>query len=382
METKINILEELDSLSQMHALKRDDIDAIMQEFAKRLIALLRIERVSVWLFNESKGALTSIGEYDLRVREFKKGTVLLQEDYPNYFANLEYNKIILATDIHAHLATFEFSENYAKVNGICTLMDIPLRMCGELIGVMCFEKTGKQQKVFNENEQAFALCVSQVLASTLEARQRRAAQSKLESAIKEKELLIKEINHRLKNNFSILISLVRLSKDSGKTKDFRVLLEEYEQRIFSMLKLHDLLNTTKNYTEVGINAYLKELCKEFREAYKELENKIELTFSEKDVVVGTKTAINFGLIVTEIFLNAIKHSLTNSEEVKFIVSTERIDNYFLIRIGDSGNGFDFDKLVNQSSLGLSIIKDLSESSELKVIYPNNTSSLYVFEIVS
>ena len=74
------------------------------------------------------------------------------------------------------------------VNDIVSLMDIPIRIGGELVGVMCFEQTGKKEREFTKEEQTFAFSISLVFASNLEARARRALQSKLEDALKEKDL--------------------------------------------------------------------------------------------------------------------------------------------------------------------------------------------------
>lgn len=72
LDKSVNLLEELDSISKIHFLKRDDIDDIMIEFSKRILVALKIERISVWLFNTDKTAIISAGEYDLRSRAFKK----------------------------------------------------------------------------------------------------------------------------------------------------------------------------------------------------------------------------------------------------------------------------------------------------------------------
>lgn len=102
------------------------------------------------------------------------------------------------------------------------------------------------------------------MASNLESLKRRAAQSKLEKALEEKELLLKEINHRVKNNLSILISLLRLIKSRVKTDESKVLLEQYEQRIFSMLKIHGMLDKNNLYSKINLSDYIKELVIEFR----------------------------------------------------------------------------------------------------------------------
>ena len=200
---------------------------------KQVLVALRIERVNVWIFNPEKTALVSIGEYDKRTKKFAKDSVLEKKDFPIYFKALTENKIILAEDIYSHPFTQEFNEVYSRPLDIYSLLDIPIRISGELIGVMCYEKTG-MQKHFSQSEISFCLSVSLVLASNLESRHRRAAQHLLENALKEKELLIKEINHRVKNNLSVLISLMRLSETRTNSKESKTLLHEYEQRIFSM----------------------------------------------------------------------------------------------------------------------------------------------------
>ena len=270
LDDSINLLEELDNVSKIHILDRDDIDALMLEFARRVVAILHIERVNVWIFNQEKDAIISIGEYDLRTHEFAKNTTLRAKDFPAYFEAIQENKIILAPNIYTHPSTFQFNEVYSRPNNIISLMDIPFRIEGQLVGVICFEKTGDKERVFTEKEQTFALSISLVLASNLEARQRRAAQYKLDHLLKEKDLLIQEINHRVKNNFAILISLLRLSRQQGKTTDPKTILEEYEQRIFSMLKIQEMLYQTENYASINLFDYLSALITEFKNSYPEI----------------------------------------------------------------------------------------------------------------
>ncbi|MEO6305885.1 MAG: histidine kinase dimerization/phosphoacceptor domain -containing protein, partial [Bacteroidia bacterium] len=262
-EKEINLLEELNNISKIHFLSRNDIDVIMSDFAKRILPCLKMERMNVWLFNQEKTALISIGEYDTRSQKFTKNSILSSKDYPIYFKALNSNEIILAEDIYNHPLTKEFSDNYSKPNAIHSLLDIPLRISGELVGVMCYEKT-ETQKIFSKDEISFCLSVSMVLASTLESRKRRAFQHKLEKALQEQDLLLREINHRVKNNLTILISLMRLTKTRVKSEESKNLMDEYEHRIFSMLKIHDMLDRNNLYSEINLSEYIKELIIEFR----------------------------------------------------------------------------------------------------------------------
>lgn len=378
-EQDINLLEELNSISKIHFLHREDIDSIMTDFAKHILMCLKMERMNVWLFNPDQSALISIGEYDTRNKEFTKNSILLKKDYPIYFKALSANEIIIAEDIYDHPFTKEFNENYSKQNSIYTLLDIPLRISGELVGVMCYEKTDCQ-KEFKKDEINFCLSVSFVLASNLESRKRRAAQSKLEKALEEKELLLKEINHRVKNNLSILISLLRLSKSRIKTEESKVLLEEYEQRIFSMLKIHDMLDKNNLYSKINLSDYIKELVIEFRVTYPQINHNCKVDINYFDFLISTKKAIHIGLIVSEILLNSIKHASETGSNYEVIISLKKItENALELKIGDNGKGFDFNELIAKNTLGLDLIKGLADSLSLKTIYPTKNNAYYIFD---
>lgn len=375
-EISINLLEELDDISKIHFLRRDDIDEMMIEFSKRIITALKIERISAWLFNKNQDAIISVGEYDLRSRAFKKNSVLSQRDYPSYFEAINHNKIVLVENTFKNTATSEFTNDYLIPNSVISLMDIPLRISGELIGVMCFEKTGKTERMFTEKEQAFAFSIALVFASNLEARHRRIAQYKLEQVLNEKELLIKEINHRVKNNFSILISLLRIRKNRSENTELKNILEEYEQRIFSMMKIQDLLFQSKNYTSVNISSYLTELINEFKLTHSEIAGCIENKIEETHQLLPTKIAIHLGLLITEIFINSYKHASKNTAEYSFLIALNIKDNYLYLKTGDNGSGFDFKEKIKSNSLGLPLIKDLIETIEAKTVFPSKGSSYY------
>lgn len=374
----INLLEELDSVSQIHFLKRRDIDQIMKDFAVRILSSLNIERMNVWLFNTEKTALISIGEYDTRTGNFDKNSVLRQNEYPVYFNALKENKIIAAENIYTHELTKELGETYAAPNDIHSLLDIPLRISGELIGVICFEKT-ESKRVFSANEQSFCLSISFVLASTLESRHRRSAQAKLELLLQEKETLMKEINHRVKNNFAILVSLLRLSKNNAQSEETRFLLQEYEQRVYSMLKIHDLLNQSSNYSEINLSKYIKELVNEFRVSFPQFNHCVNTRINNYDLTLSSKRTLNLGLIITEILMNSVKHAAEITPNYELTVELLDVnDHHMVLTIGDNGAGFDFKANSKKGSLGLSIITDLIESVESEVKYPTPENAFYTF----
>ncbi|GIV28293.1 MAG: hypothetical protein KatS3mg027_2107 [Bacteroidia bacterium] len=307
----MKILDEIDSLSKISVSEESNGDGILQfmyEFASRVTDFLNIERINVWLLNKNQDAIFSIAEYDKRTNEFSHHTWIYEKDVPNYFRHLKEDKIILAPNIHEHPTTFEFSNNYAKQYDVVSLMDIPLRLNGKLIGVMCFEKTGKIPRTFNELEQTFAISLSQLALAQIENNSRKIIQKKLEEALKEKELLIKELNHRVKNNFSVLVSLLRLSKENIK-KEKEEIFDTFEHQVFSMLKVHELLLESDKHNVINIPVYLKKLAEEFLSSYSEFKNHLHFNIPEINFEISAKQSIHLGLIITEIFLNSIKYCI-------------------------------------------------------------------------
>ena len=380
LDPSIDLLAELDNISKIHTLDRDTIDDVMLIMAKQIIAALRIERMSVWLLNKEKNALISMGEYDHRTRTFQKNSVLKKSDFLEYFDAIEENKVLSAENVRTHSLTKCLNEIYSIPNDVITLLDIPLRLEGQLIGVMCYEKTGDTPKSFSPEEVTFAFSVSLIFVSNLEARYRRAAQYSLEKALKEKDLLIKELNHRVKNNFAILISLLRISLDQEPTESARVLLDEFQRRIFSMMKIHDLLVDSGHLHQINISDYLLELFKEYVNSQPELSNKMHSSIQDVKCFKSSKEGLYIGLIITEIFINAVKHVADRKPDFQLELKSFKHGDSFVIEITDNGPGFDFDREASKTTLGLPLIKDLLTELECEVQLPKRGHTLYRFTL--
>ena len=380
IDDQIDLLAELDNISKIHIIERDDIDLLIWEFSTRIVKSLKIERISAWILDQKQESLISMGEYDDRTKKMTKETVLRKKDFPIYFEGLIENKIIIAPNIYTHELTKEFTKLYSTPNNIISLLDVPLRIDGKLIGVLCFEKTGEKEKKFSAAEQSFAFSCATVLASNLEARKRRAVQHHLDKALEEKDMLMREMNHRINNNFGILISLIRLKKNENIGQELKDFLAEYEQRIQSIKKIHDLLISCNSYTTVNIARYLDELVSEFKISYPEIDSQLSVSIQQTPLDVASKIAMNIGLIISEILINSLKYSLHESanHQVDFIFTSST--DALSLKITDTGAKFDFNSPTNNQKLGLSIIRELAESLGMESIFPSKDSGTYQFKL--
>lgn len=143
---------------------------------------LRTERVSIWFFTQDRSAIQCANLYESATREHSEGTVLVSTDYPQYFQELDSERIVAADDAQADLRTGEFAANYLAPLGITSMLDVPIRSEGRMVGVICHEHIGPQRH-WTLEEQHFAASVANTVALAIEAADRR----KVEQALRTSE---------------------------------------------------------------------------------------------------------------------------------------------------------------------------------------------------
>lgn len=377
--SQVNLLHELDSLSRIHSLKRADIDNLMIEFARRILLALRIDRMSVWLCNHEKDALVSIGEYTIPAHKFSKGNMLFGQKYPKYYKAIHENEILLAPNIYDHEATAELSEDYSRPNNVISLMDVPLRIEGELIGVMCFEKTGKIERIFSRDEQVFALSIAIVFASNMEARKRRALQHKLDEEIREKEILLRELNHRVRNNLSVISSLVRLQSYKVKDDFHKSLFEDCYTKIDSIAGIHELVYSSQNYSTINSKDYFTRLLNSISEFYSSVVARVLIQSEIQEVSIDVDQALPIALIVNEVVTNAYKHAFEGIYDrwIKFTLKAQ--NSHLIVKIQDNGKGFEPGSRENDT-MGLEIIKGLVEQIDADYEFQNDKGTTFILTI--
>jgi two-component sensor histidine kinase len=354
----IDLLEELDSICKIHTLKRGDIDNLMIEFARRILVTLRIERMSVWLFNKDMDAIVSMGEYDLPTQTFSKEQVLIKEKYPLYIKAINENEILLVPNVYRHEGTKELEKDYMLPNKVISLMDIPLRLEGKLIGVMCFEKTGTLERIFAKDEQVFALSVAIVFASNLEARHRRAVQHKLDRELQEKEILVKEMHHRVKNNLAVVASLINLQGGKSKDEYHKMLFDDCKNKVLTIAGIHELVYKSDVFSDINLYDYFSNLLPKLESFYRTETNNITLRYQIDPILLHMEQALPLSLIVNEVLTNAYKHAFTEASSGSINVSLNVKNEKIVLAISDTGKGFSESDIKNDS-LGIEIIKGLT-----------------------
>ena len=348
---------ELDSITANEKLFSANRDEIIEEIGKKMTACLNVTRVNIWMFDDVDHCLDCIGGYDAAREEFYKGQKLYMADVPNYYRRLKTARTLLIEDVSVNQIAVEIKDIYCSPKGITAMMDLPIRMEGKLVGVMCYEYTGGPRE-WKDGEVQFAFAVNQVLALALETRKRRKIQIDLMRVVKDKDLLMREMHHRIKNNLSILVSLLRLQSAESDNPEVVQNLAEAQKRIFSMAKIHEQLYQTRNYLKVNLADYMEELVEEYRKSVND-DTPIRFITDLAAIETTTSFAINLGLIAIELLNNAVKHAFhARSGENKVEIVLQSLGNTRRLSISDNGRGFEQEVDPQSQSIGMSIVSDL------------------------
>ncbi|MEZ4862274.1 MAG: PAS domain-containing protein [Caldilineaceae bacterium] len=161
----------------------------VREIAQVAAHTLNVERVGIWLFNETRTKIYCVNLYEFSRDQNSDGAELTATDYPHYFQGLEENQLIVANDAHTHPYTHEFGENYLAPLGITSMLDAPIRIDEGVVGVLCHEHTGPQ-RAWSLEEQSFASSVADILAIAVQTQKRFLVEQKLQESEEWVELAV------------------------------------------------------------------------------------------------------------------------------------------------------------------------------------------------
>ncbi|ADU67260.1 PAS sensor protein [Desulfurispirillum indicum S5] len=202
-----------------------------------------------------------------------------------------------------------------------------------------------------------------ILASVRDITEQKQLRDNTLASLKEKEMLLKEIHHRVKNNMQIVSSLLNL-QSLHSSDDARVVevLEECQSRIRSMALIHEKLYQSDTLARIDFAGYVRTLCQNLFRTYKANAQAISLEVDVADVTFSINTAIPLGLILNELISNALKHAFADREKgVLFIRLQPQSGGRYLLEVQDDGVGFPAGFLLQgQGSLGMELIHTLSE----------------------
>lgn len=213
--------------------------------------------------------------------------------------------------------------------------------------------------------------------------ERKTYENTIESSLQQKDMLLKEIHHRVKNNLQIISSLIKLQSSHVKDKEIHSLFAESQNRIKTMALIHEKLYRSKDISVIEFYDYIKNLVDSLYASYGISPDRVKAKIEFRSIYLDIDTAIPCGLIINELVSNCLKYAFPNLMKGNiFIDLTEQNDIEYKMIIKDNGAGIpeniDFN---NSASLGLKLVKILSEQlgGSVELIRENGTEFRILFK---
>jgi len=180
--------------------------------------------------------------------------------------------------------------------------------------------------------------LTQLLSLTLETKQKNIYRDELEKLVKEKSVLIAEINHRVKNNLAVITALIRAESNRVKDEYHRELFKNILSKSFSLSTLQSAMYQSKDYNQANFSEFIRLLLGNINDTYGYRKN-VQITLDLEEVNINISKAIPCSLIINEILTNCYKYAFTEGRENKLLLQLKELqDNTYFICISDNGAG--------------------------------------------
>ncbi len=189
---------------------------------------------------------------------------------------------------------------------------------------------------------------------------RKRAEAEIKASLKEKEVLLQEIHHRVKNNMQIISSLLNLQSSKVKDSDVVGMFQESRDRIRAMALIHEKLYQSKDLAQVNLAQYIESLYLHLYHMYRVDTKKVQLDRHIDEIFLDINTALPIGLVINELVSNALKHAFPNGSQGVICLELSSLDTekYCLI-VRDNGVGLPQGVDINNpDTLGMQLVYDL------------------------
>lgn len=213
----------------------------------------------------------------------------------------------------------------------------------------------------------------QIVTLCRDITERKKTEKQLKASLREKEILLREVHHRVKNNLSIIESLLRIQSRYAQNEALPSMIEEIQDRIKSMAMAHELLYQSENLSEISAGKYLRRLVAHLSASAGELSRGVNRITEIQEMHVAMETAIPLGFIVTELVSNSFKHAFPEGQAGELQLSLRSVaDRQLELLIRDDGVGIGRNiDLKTPKSCGLTLVYALVKQLNGQIEIGNN-----------
>ncbi|EKF86619.1 PAS domain S-box protein [Methanobacterium formicicum] len=229
----------------------------------------------------------------------------------------------------------------------------PLLKNGEFMGLIGLANKGADYD-FSDSK-----ALGSISTTIVEALLRKRAEENLKKALNDKEMLVREIHHRTKNNLMIMASLLNLTSADIEDEKAKEIFRQIQTRAKSMALIHEKLYRSDNFKKINFGDYIRHLARDLFNSFLRYPERVELVMELEDLNLDINTAIPLGLILNELLTNSMKYAFPNGEYGTITIKFFKKGENYVMMVDDDGIGLPSDLDVQKTdTLGLQLVKNL------------------------
>ncbi len=203
-------------------------------------------------------------------------------------------------------------------------------------------------------------------------------QEKLRRSLEEKQVLLEEIHHRVKNNLAIISGLLQLQSFETEDEKTKNALNDSQLRIQSMALVHEMLYQSENFIDISFKTYLNKLIDTMKETLPFEHQHIDIDIETEDVSLDINQAIPCAILINELVTNSYKHAFEGRESGTIFIHLDETEEQIIIKVSDDGVGLPDDfSIAEQSSIGVSLVQTLTNQLNGTLEVHNGEGSHFV-----
>jgi len=201
-----------------------------------------------------------------------------------------------------------------------------------------------------------------VVLHTHDITKRKQSEEKIKASLKEKETLLHEIHHRVKNNMQIISSLLKLQSNNIEDNQTKDVLKEAQSRVYAMSAVHEMLHGSENLSKIDLKSYLSKITTAIFHTYSVKPDKVKLNYDVENISISINLASPIGLIINELISNSLKYAFPEDRKGEITVSMKKLNQELHLTVIDDGVGIPPNlDWKNSNTLGLKLVRTLVEN---------------------
>ncbi|QKF74011.1 PAS sensor-containing two-component system histidine kinase [Aliarcobacter faecis] len=184
----------------------------------------------------------------------------------------------------------------------------------------------------------------------------------IQRSLNEKEVLLKEIHHRVKNNMEIISSLLAMQLRRADDDKIKYILRQAKSRINTMALVHEFLYLGENLASINLQDYIKRLVQDIKELYISQNTKLEVDLHIDKIIFSTNRCIQIGMVIHELCVNSLKYAFKEDRDNLLCIHIKKIGDKINVKIRDNGEGLkNINSLYKSESIGMQLIHSIVEN---------------------